>query len=265
MPAIEPWKPGRMWEGQDAYVVGGGDSLRAFDWNRIAGANVVGCNSAFALGARVCPIVVFGDEEWWKHLGKPASGRHAKRELKPADPCPLCRAQPGERCVTLESYGGIVVGCSATLWSHVAHGWMQIPPWLLLMRRGDKGGLSTAPGELAWNGHTGSLGINLALALGARTVYLLGFDMKVGEGGKHNWHDLRYEPGSVGAYESFVTQSDMIATDLRKKFQGREIVNVNDGSHLFKLDKHGALSTEPLFPTVGVEQHFAGRKTPCSS
>src|SRR5690606_35193402 len=111
------------------------------------------------------------------------------------------------------------------------------------------------------HGNTGSLAINLALILGAKRVFLLGFDMKLAprdeatnrhgrehglrHEGRANWHDVRYEAAQRDAYPRFMSQMVHIARSLPEVFPGCEIVNVTDDSNL------------NLFPKVSIRDHFS--------
>lgn len=205
------WSPSPIWSGQDAYVVGGGTSLRSFDWDSIRGKNVIGCNSAFVLGTSIVKVLIFGDWAWWLEIG-------AKR---------------------LPEFGGLVVGTNHRIPR-------DHPGWLLTMdRHNPEDELGTK--DLGWFGNTGAAAVNLALILGARRVFLLGFDMKVGPKGKkdHNWHDLRYEEGNPQAYVLFRKRFEKLAKSLPKVFPGCEVVNVTNDSDL------------DLFPKVSIAEHFA--------
>ncbi len=211
------WEPSQIWKDQDAYIIGGGPSLKGFDWGLIRGKNTIGCNSAFILGSEIVKINIFADYDWWLRIGS-EEGSH---------------------------YGGMMVGCCPRLKKEKVQ-----TPWLLTMdRHGDSSGLGTK--DLGFNGNTGSLAINLALILGARRVYLLGFDMKVkfedppvGEKFRVNWHNLRHETGSLDSYQRFIKAFSTVARDLPIKFPGCEILNVTDDSDL------------PHFPKIPLKEHF---------
>lgn len=206
------WEPEPIWEGEDAYVIGGGPSLREFDWSLLHGKNTVGCNSAFSLGAEVCKIVVFGDAMWWEKIGREGT----------------------------EKFGGLVVGCSPRLHKDAC-------PWLLKMDRHARQGLGTE--GLGWNGNTGSLAINLALILGARRVFLLGFDMKLDmkldKKRRANWHELRYEDPKAEVYHRFCLAFVRVGKSLPKVFPGREVINLTEDSNL------------DVFPKASLVEHFS--------
>ena len=59
--------PKPKWQGQDAYIIGGGPSLRDFDWELLRGLNTIGCNDAYKLGEAFCKVCIFGDSKWFYH------------------------------------------------------------------------------------------------------------------------------------------------------------------------------------------------------
>jgi len=58
------WKPQQWYAGQDVYIIGGGPSLKTFDWQRLYNKITIGCNDAYRLGPSVCNICVFADAKW---------------------------------------------------------------------------------------------------------------------------------------------------------------------------------------------------------
>ena len=188
------WTPEELWKGQDAFIIGGGPSLQGFDWSLLHSELTIGCNMAFTLGPQVCKICVFGDNRWWQKFHR-----------------------------DLESFSGVVF----TNHPDMLHSSI---PWLWTMKRELVGLHRNA---LGWNGHTGSVAINLALLLGARRVFLLGFDMRrVGD--RSNWHEqvICLSATRPHIYRNFVKDFVFIANDWHRKFPDREIWNVTDDSGL---------------------------------
>ena len=201
------WNPQPFWEGDNVYIIGGGTSLKNFDMSLLKNLHTIGCNAAFLEEEKVCDICFFGDLKWWE-------------TYKPQ----------------LAKFKGIVATNARALYSCDVS-------WLNTMKRVSKG---LALDALGWNGNTGAAAINLALILGAKKVFLLGFDMKLGEDGKPNYHDHRVEKESPEVYPRFLEGFKDVARDLIIKFPGREIINISDDSEL------------KLFPIVPVEEHFRG-------
>jgi len=203
------WDPSPVWSGEDSYVVGGGPSLLNFDWGLIRGRNTIGCNSAFVLGADIIKVCIFADFAWWEKIGRDQ----------------------------LPEYGGIVVASCPSLERE------DLPNWVLFMDREEKRGLARL-GKLSFNGNTGSLALHLALMLGAKRVFLLGFDMKLSGDQKANWHDLRYQKANGTIYKRFIAGFQAVARDLPGVYPGCEVWNVTNDSDL------------DCFPKVSPEVHF---------
>lgn len=206
------WDPNPIWEGEDAYIVGGGPSLHDFNWDLIRGKNTIGCNSAFVLGADIIKIVLFADVVWWLKIGKKGT----------------------------EEFGGRVVGCMSK-----GHNAKEDCPWLLTMDRNSV--RSVGKTDLCLAGNTGAMAINLALILGARRIFLLGFDMKLGKEKQANWHDQRYEPPNPQVYPRFVSSFAWFSKSIPKVFPGCEVFNVTEDSNL------------DAFPKVPLAEHFSPR------
>lgn len=203
------WTPTPIWEGEDAYVIGGGKSLEQFNWDLIRGRHSVGCNIAFRLGVDVCPVCLFGDQQFFNQ----------NREA-------------------LTKYQGLLVTClpAALTWGFT---------WLKAMRRKARG--LAVGNTLGWNSNTGAAALNLALSLGARRVFLLGFDMKL-TAGKANWHKFYGDKADPTSYPRFIQGFHFVKTDLPQVFPGREVFNVTDDSDL------------NLFPKIGIREHFFGKE-----
>lgn len=187
------WTPTSDWEGCDVFVIGGGDSLRKFDWNLLKDENTIGCNSAFILGSDICKICVFGDSKWFTEYEK-----------------------------ELAQYKGVVFTNAPQMFETKI-------PWVWTMPREIRGLHINA---LGWNENTGASAINLALILGAQRVFLLGFDMHLSAVGKPNWHDKIREKPVAGVYPKFLKGFKSVKKTLDKRFPGRKIINVTDNSDL---------------------------------
>lgn len=205
------WTPERQWLDKDVFIIGGGSSLADFDWSLLKNELTIGCNSAYRLGADVCKICLIGDKACFEH--------HLKN---------------------LEEYaesGGVVVTCCSQL--------LKSPiSWLKTMPR--KFGTILKEGGLVWHGNTGGAAVNLALQLGAKKVYLLGFDMELKDG-RANWHkDILSKP-NPWIYHSFIGGFAIMKAAMPKVFPDSEIINLTDSS---KLD---------IFPKISVKQFFEER------
>lgn len=197
------WTPSSQWKDADAFIIGGGPSLREFNFERLKGKNTIGCNSAFHLGSEICNLCFFSDPLWFE-----------------ANYNDLCRFA-----------GRIVTHCE------------EIPdhqPWVWKMERREEGLHRDA---LGFGGNTGCGAINLALILGARRVFLLGFDCKLGSEKQMNWHNHRCEPANTdpALFAKFQEGFFHIQAQLGK-FPGCEVINLGPDSALesfprMKLDE----------------------------
>lgn len=201
------WQIEEKWKDEDVFVIGGGDSLRTFDWSLLKGRSTIGCNAAFLLGEEICKICVFGDSKWFEKF---------KPELQ-------------------KFKNAVFTNHPSLLKSKIG--------WLWTMERKTRGLHTDA---LGWNGNTGAVAINLGLILGAKRIYLLGFDMKLSKDGKSNWHDRSMDKPNGQVYRRFIADFYYVAVDLLKKFPGREIINVTDDSGL------------DMFPKVGTKEFWEG-------
>jgi len=212
------WFPEPIWKGWPCYIIGGGPSLEGFPFERLELLPVLGCNAAFYLGVDVVPIMIFGDSVFLK------------------------QHETGIRTYAAE--GGWVVTCSGRVKGS------KRPDFLRIMPR-ELRGLSLE--ALGWNGNTGSAAINLALLLGADPIYLLGYDMQFGKGGKANYHNAygrgRTRTPKRKTYERFIKGMGRVARDLDRLFPGRRVINLEDGT-----------SALDVFPKESLAAHFEDKE-----
>ena len=50
------WIPQEKWKDEDVFIIGGGDSLRTFNFDVLKDELTIGCNTAFSLGSDICKI-----------------------------------------------------------------------------------------------------------------------------------------------------------------------------------------------------------------
>lgn len=196
-----------VWEGKRVFVIGGGPSAKSVDWKLLWGKPVLACNAAaFLLPSGLSSWAVFGDKLFLKNFRREL---HAYVEL-----------------------GGILVNATGRPID-------KKNDWMLHVKR-HNGSLAwgiilpdpkcpTAPTELAWNRSTGGCAINLAAAMGAKEIVLIGFDMKCGDSG-HNWHS------AYDSYYKSTGQDRMPCPDknIYKSLLSRPFLKIAEG-----LDKAG--------------------------
>ena len=193
---LDLWQPSPLWKGSDAYILGGGPSLKGFDFNFLRDKNVIGCNTAaLKVGAAVCQVCFFSDEEWF---------------IQNYD--------------DISKFSGLVV-------THCVTMKQRSEAWIKWMERKDSG---LHKDGLGFGGNSGCGAINLALLLGAKRVFLLGIDCAGGPEKEHHWHaDNRQQAANSEAlYQKFKVGFSDIAKDLPRVFPGAEIFNLNPRSSL---------------------------------
>ena len=207
------WKVEKIWEGETAFVIGGGPSLKLSaglhidDINPyiifpaisehlkpIHNQNIVGANSAFKLGDWV-DITFFGDSRWF-----------------------------GWNQDALLHYSGTIVTCQKTFDN--PHN-IEVKK----LMKDQRNGLTTKNDSICWNRSSGGAAINLATLLGAKRIILLGFDMQlVNETANfHNEYPVRRKRPK-GPYDIFL--KPMIAIKKDADRQGIEILNATSNSKL---------------------------------
>lgn len=191
-----PWNTPKMWNGSTAFILGGGASLKSFDWTLLHGRRVIGCNDSYLLGPKVVDVCLFGDFDWYRI--------EAHRE-------------------GLKRYSGVIVSAA----QHPINS-----KRIFRMVRRPRDLCLHLPGKLGWWTNTGATAINLALKFGCAKVVLLGFDMKLADDGDANWHrNLKNGPNAT-VYKKFLTWFGYLKDAMTEHCPDVEVVNATPGSAL---------------------------------
>lgn len=201
------WKPAPIWNGQPSFLIGGGSSLKQFDFNLLKGRNVIGANYAYRLGVEIVPWICFSDTGWF-NIAKFELERYAQD-------------------------GGNVVSCATTL----AH--LNLP-WIKKMQR-IRDGLHFDSGAIGWNYSTGAMMINLAMYLGSDQIFLLGYDMARKEGVSH-WHNAYAKITDDASFARHTKGFVNVHTDLVRRFPSTRVFNVTDGESRLPLYERIAMA-----------------------
>jgi len=200
------WVPTEIWKDKEVFIIGGGASLRGFDWTRLKKVPTIGCNNAFRLGPEVCDICIFGDKKFiFESRSIPRRGFYDE----------------------LEAFPNPVISTDRLLKKSKV-------PWVTILERVPEG---FATDKLGWNMNTGSAAINLALIMGAQTVYLLGFDMHLDAEGRPNWHDFVIDIPTTAVYQRMIKKFEKAAPMLKRIYPTRSIINVTNNSDLHTFPK----------------------------
>lgn len=160
--------------------------------------HVIGVNNAYQIGPWL-DFVFFGDGSWFLvHQNK------------------------------LAMWPGIKVSC-APRFNGAKGSWVKY----VSKFHGHKHGISDNPSKVCWNDNSGAASISLAHHLGAKKIYLLGFDMTM-DGKFSHWHGNHGKVPKKGfPYARHLLGFNQIARDAKK--MGIKIFVVNKGSAIKTL------------------------------
>ena len=204
------------WAGQDVYIIGGGasipcqfgipdtivnkviegtepPSIYAPYMQQLQDKNVIGVNAAYLLGDFI-DVVFFGDEKFW-HNNK----------------------------MELQEHPGIVVSCNKLFETNPVDGVLYIPK-----NSKHRQGISPDPEKISWNGNSGGAAINLAVIMGAKRIFLLGFDMK--QSPTNHWHGEYIEWQGTAPLWAFEKQAQSFPIIARDAEGVVEIINISPDS-----------------------------------
>lgn len=202
------------WKGRRCFLVGGGPSLKTFDWSLLDGELAIAVNRAFEF---FNPSITFSmDSRYftWNQMGK-ANG---KSEYHPEVP---------ERFWKMK--------CMKT--------WVQIskrafPEGIYTLLNAGPIGLTKLMSDgVATGENSGFAALNLALNLGASPIYLLGYDMKGNDAGKQAHFHSGY-PSIMGAHvysRTFIPYFEKAACEIKSR--GCQVINLSATSALDCFEK----------------------------
>lgn len=203
------WTPSRaLWEGATVICLGGGSSLAGFDFQRLRGRHVLGCNDSYQLGADLVPAVCFGDNDWYYRAVQEGTLAGYKGLILTNHPVMLGR----ERRVRVARRENMVEGSQ---------------------QRYLMGG---PEGIVGWWWNTGLLAIELAACMGAGKIILLGYDMRCGPAkGRSCWY--RGREGSLPqTYVRFLNAARWFAPVFRQAFPDVTVINAEVERGVSSLD-----------------------------
>jgi len=215
--------PNRTWFENRCFIIGGGPSLKDFDFSRLNNELTIAVNRAHEY---VDPSIIFftDQESFYMKLLKGEFGKEARNKFI------VSRALK----IAL-NIGG----------ANFDHGTFSIP----LSKYPDmtfdlKDGLFDG-------GNSGFAALNLAVCLGSKTIYLLGYDMRGDGQGNQAWFHGGYKKvGKERSYKSWIKYFEQAAPALERR--GIKVINLNSNSEIrcFEFGKF-----EDLDPKPGYEYH----------
>jgi hypothetical protein len=188
------------WTGNRCFIIGGGPSLKGFDFSRLYGELVIGINRAFEA---IDPAILFAMDG--PFIDRVRSGGYGSASLS-----------------AWNAMRGMKVYCrkpSGTLYPDTYHVERSLRGWATSISKGITSGNNSGVGALA-----------LAIALGANPIYLLGYDMR-GSTDKQQawWHSGHPTNQGSAVYKTMVTWFTRYEQEI--KAQAR-VINCNPDSAL---------------------------------
>jgi hypothetical protein len=167
-----------IWKGQTVYLIGGGPSLKNFNWSSLKDKKTIAINKAIKTWPNA-DAAYWTDGRTWTWLQKEI------KEFK------------GERfTIAPKAYT-----CKVNI-----------------LKRGIKYGLETANDTLAHGNNSGYAAINLAIHLGATKIILLGYDMGITSEGSHFHDGYPVNPTSAKIYkDQFLPGFDVLKNIIKGK------------------------------------------------
>lgn len=228
-----PWQIPKIWTGSDVWIIGGGASIvEQFEipesvvdrviageeplstyspyMKAIHDRHVIGVNVAFLIGTWM-DMMFFGDNGF------------------------LLKFQ-----YDLAKFPKPRISCNSLTRKYL---WIKT----LDKQRGKPFGISDRNREVCWNSNSGGAVISLAAHLGAKRIFLLGYDMKLNGEGRQHWHGeyLRRKTKEEDMHQLKKTKRlpfhihlkgfHAIAKDAER--MGIEIVNVSPHSEITQFPK----------------------------
>lgn len=199
--------PTGAWKGQRCFIVGGGPSLKGFDFNRLQGEKVIAINRAF-LDCPFADIMFFMDKNrFYKWVMDGNLGDKTKRAFIKFK---------GHRVFLYQN--------------------KEIPDVKYIPRAGQRGVPVSLEDGIYHGSHSGYGALQIALCLQASPIYLLGYDFKhdINEKGKEvsNYHSAYPKQPPENVTHSFMKGLIELSVELSVTNHPARIVNLNPDSGL---------------------------------
>lgn len=96
-------------------------------------------------------------------------------------------------------------------------------------------GITSDPTKVCWGNHSGCAAINLAVHFGAKTIYLIGFDMKLNKSGNSHFHFEYHTASKKPPFRNHLKAYPGIARDAQRL--GVRIINLSPDSAITEIPK----------------------------
>ena len=191
------------WSGRRCFIIGGGPSLRDFDFSSLQDDITIGINAAYT---EIDPTIMFSmDKRFFEWA---STGKYGKTE--------------NDKSGNLLKYNE-----SNSIKMHLNVEPLEIKGVYNIRNAGDCG-LSKSLSAGLYNGeNSGYAALNLAYILGCNPIYLLGFDLNTNE--RYHWHDGHPGQNGTGEMSTFLKAFVENAPAILSK---TKVINLNRKSML---------------------------------
>jgi len=194
--------PDNSWKDHRCFIVGGGPSLKDFNFSQLKGELVIGINRAFE--KMDCTVLFSMDPQYLYWVIHHRFGLEVSRKFK--------------------EFKGYRVWLRTRKWAY--------PQGIFLVNSVGVRPLSYSMKKgLASGANSGFAALNLAVCLGVNPIYLLGFDMKGDENERQAWWHTGYmQKRSATVYDRFNVEFENVAPELKDR--GIKVINLNRDSNM---------------------------------
>ena len=175
----------QKFSGNDVFIVGGGASLKHFDFNKLKGKNVIALNSAYKYVDETA-VIYWADASWGQDEESKGLAAHPSKYK--------FSSRINADSMILSNKTGLA-GCN----------WLK--------KTGDYG-FDPNVNNVRGN-NSGAHGINFAINLGAYRIFLLGFDMGYTGSKSHFHEEYQSSVGSSTYTELFIPSIVSMAKDIK--------------------------------------------------
>lgn len=209
-----------MWEGRRCFIIGGGPSLRDFDFSILQDELTIGINAAFL---KIDPSILFAmDKRFYNWATKGLYGKEEKEIKENIEKYNNLKAIKVRLALEPGDFKGVKnITCA-----------------------GDSGFSESLSSGIYHGQNSGYGALNLACILGCNKIYLLGFDMDT-ENPTH-WHEGH--PGTKGTGD-MSTFSKAYSENLEAIKKKAMVINCNPNSKLkcFEFGELPEIKKKPIF------------------
>lgn len=199
------WSVPRLWDGEPAFIVGGGPSVLGQNLELLRGRRVIAINSSFA-SVPFADMLFFGDERWWTYANRAAA--------------PIKAA----------AFAGTIVTTCSVKHPRVNRLRNSKPPKPARHRPLLPLTLSDDPSAVPVRRTSFTGAINVVVLAGAAPLVLLGADGQRGADGRCHHHDP-HPPALVptqGCWDQH--RAELAQLDVGLKQRGIAVINASPGS-----------------------------------